>query len=1171
MSAATEAAMPDSCLEAFLVRHNPNWGHPDAAPNVVMKMASTIARYLLITVGSVYIKSKEAPAKDVLKDLVEMSRGVQHPIRGLFLRSYLTQISRDKLPDIGSEYEGEGGTVKDAVDFVLQNFTEMNKLWVRMQHQIWRRKKTRREEDERRRRRGEEEDERRRREKKRREKKGREKKRREGGGEEEKKDGDLKNETDERSRGEHGREKNKGGGGEKNKGGGGEKNKGGGGGEKDKTKGGGVEEKKTRGGGGEKDMMKGGGGGGEKKKEDKTKGGGGEKKKRRREEEEEEDRRRRRKRKEEERRRRKEEEEEEEGRRRKEELEERRRRTEEEEKTTRGGRGGGEEDRGGGGGGGPAGSGEEEEERRRRRRRREGQDERRGKEEKEEERRRGRRTCRISMAMTKNKKKKRIRRRRRRRKEEDKEEEERRRRKEEEEEEEEKKRRKGGGGEKKRTKGGGEEEEEEGGGGGGGFTPMALAATRAADVDWFLTGQLNWEGRWQLDEEEQRRRRAWRQQLRRAGFVMAASHWRIPLCEAVGLLSNKQYCSPWTVVHLQSTVGMHVCTILTSGFFFPGTCQGLPKEKEKREKERSQLRDLVGKNLLVLSQLEGVDLDMYKSEVLPRILEQVVNCKDEIAQYYLMDCLIQVFPDDFHLQTLETLLGACPQLQPTVDVKTVMSQLMERLSNYAQAYPDVLPEFLEVDAFNKLRAAVARVVAAQPDMPLVGAVSLHVALLTFVLRVHSTHLEYVDQVLGACGKIIEGKGRIKDSKATKQLVALLSAPLEKYNDVVTVLKLKHYSHIMEHLDYETNKVMAVVIIQSIMKNSTYINDAEKVEALFELLKELIRDGPDAPPFEELDREDFAEEQNLVARLVHMLVNQDPEEMFKILTTAKQHFLKGGPQRLTFTLPPIVFQALKLVRELQSEEHPDDAPVTSKKVFQFLLQTVESLASIPAPELALRLYLQCAEAAGDCDLEPMAYEFFTQAFLLYEEDITDSKAQLTAIHLIIGALQRTNVFGVENRDTLTHKATGYSAKLLKKQDQCRAVYASSHLFWSNDEGGVRDGERVLLCLKRALRIANAAQQMTSAMRGHSGPVTLFVEILNKYLYYFDKGSPSVTTKVLQDLLELITIEMKSEMTAQDPATDAFYASTERHINFQKQKGGTIGGAYAALQLPSTQTT
>lgn len=92
--------------------------------------------------------------------------------------------------------------------------------------------------------------------------------------------------------------------------------------------------------------------------------------------------------------------------------------------------------------------------------------------------------------------------------------------------------------------------------------------------------------------------------------------------------------------------------------------------------------------------------------------------------------------------------------------------------------------------------------------------------------------------------------------------------------------------------------------------------------------------------------------------------------------------------------------------------------------------------------------------------------------------------MTAIHLIIGTLQRMNVFGVENRDTLTHKATGviaqllarafhknfilhltlvilfvqYSAKLLKKSDQCRAVYACSHLFWVEDHDGIKDGER-----------------------------------------------------------------------------------------------------------------
>lgn len=63
-------------------------------------------RYLLITVGAVYIKAKEASRRDILKDLVEMCRGVQHPLRGLFLRNYLLQSTRNMLPDTGEDESG---------------------------------------------------------------------------------------------------------------------------------------------------------------------------------------------------------------------------------------------------------------------------------------------------------------------------------------------------------------------------------------------------------------------------------------------------------------------------------------------------------------------------------------------------------------------------------------------------------------------------------------------------------------------------------------------------------------------------------------------------------------------------------------------------------------------------------------------------------------------------------------------------------------------------------------------------------------------------------------------------------------------------------------------------------------------------------------------------------
>jgi vacuolar protein sorting-associated protein 35 len=72
--------------------------------------------------------------------------------------------------------------------------------------------------------------------------------------------------------------------------------------------------------------------------------------------------------------------------------------------------------------------------------------------------------------------------------------------------------------------------------------------------------------------------------------------------------------------------------------------QGHSREREKRELERKELRILVGTNLVRLSQLEGLDMDMYTRIIMPAIFEQVVNCKDVIAQEYLMEVVIQVRP-----------------------------------------------------------------------------------------------------------------------------------------------------------------------------------------------------------------------------------------------------------------------------------------------------------------------------------------------------------------------------------------------------------------------------------------------------------------------------------------------------------------------------------------------
>lgn len=56
--------------------------------------------------GVAYIKINEYPSKIILRDLVEMCRGVQHPLRGLFLRNYLLQCTKSLLPDTPPKISG---------------------------------------------------------------------------------------------------------------------------------------------------------------------------------------------------------------------------------------------------------------------------------------------------------------------------------------------------------------------------------------------------------------------------------------------------------------------------------------------------------------------------------------------------------------------------------------------------------------------------------------------------------------------------------------------------------------------------------------------------------------------------------------------------------------------------------------------------------------------------------------------------------------------------------------------------------------------------------------------------------------------------------------------------------------------------------------------------------
>lgn len=57
--------------------------------------------YLLVCVGAACIREREISPRETLTDLNELCKGVQQPLRGLFLRYFLVQMVKNVLPDCG--------------------------------------------------------------------------------------------------------------------------------------------------------------------------------------------------------------------------------------------------------------------------------------------------------------------------------------------------------------------------------------------------------------------------------------------------------------------------------------------------------------------------------------------------------------------------------------------------------------------------------------------------------------------------------------------------------------------------------------------------------------------------------------------------------------------------------------------------------------------------------------------------------------------------------------------------------------------------------------------------------------------------------------------------------------------------------------------------------------
>ncbi|GMG04420.1 hypothetical protein B5S33_g4904 [[Candida] boidinii] len=687
--------------------------------------------------------------------------------------------------------------------------------------------------------------------------------------------------------------------------------------------------------------------------------------------------------------------------------------------------------------------------------------------------------------------------------------------------------------------------------------------------------------------------------------------------------------------------------------------QGHSSERIKRTKERKELQILVGSNLVRLSQLDNIDTTYYRDYILPTILEQIVQCRDVIAQEYLLDVIIQVFPDEFHLVTLDDFLDTTLKLNPEVSLKKIFLTLINRLIDFKKREPEFVTELIsKVDKLS-IQDQEAKSVAEesedtnQPDQTVGDDNSEDTRNTDFFTKLISyvTKLNHVKTDLSNAdfASILEGICKISifyypnkysnidilfeyainryqnvkdnDDPLTEQCwKLLLLSPIHNFENVKSILELNNnFENFLGLQKISIKRSISLKIMDNLLNNQILITEEDEVERIFTILDCIIKsEGQDNLTMQKLgiqrstllfggnnddssnstndinggsndtvDSMEIVVQQEKIAKLLHLIYNKNCYKQLSLLTIAKGYLQNSG-LRIRYTYPTLVHILLKTIRKLKLSRklRTNEQKLKAKSFFNFVSTIINSLLETYSNStntttisyislICLNLNLLGAQIADEVELIDISYEFFIESFVIYEQNIVDSRLQFQSLVNIISKLHNCNNLiktDMDNYDILIAKTALYGSKLLKKTDQCRAVYLASHLWWvvkevedeqsvddndedvnnrnDTDEEDVdsqpkqislkKDNRRVLECLQKSLRIADGCLDTNASLE-------LFIEILNRSLYYFIHGNELITVKYINGLIELIQNNLKASVNSKNIQKDEFKIDTpEKHF-------------------------
>ena len=588
-------------------------------------------------------------------------------------------------------------------------------------------------------------------------------------------------------------------------------------------------------------------------------------------------------------------------------------------------------------------------------------------------------------------------------------------------------------------------------------------------------------------------------------------------------------------------------------------------EKAKRDKEREELKVLIGESMTKLSSLENLNLEIYEEIVLPKLLNIILNSKDQLSQQYLMECIIHAFPDSYNVKCIESLLEATSNLEEGVDIGIIFVSLMQKLGNYfgrfnksdenenengndkqifetaQNIYPALLKNFKGYMNQNLNNKEINTVEDLNKIFNLIS------SFIKFSIQCAPKEQKFAS-INNIFALTLELANRYKNNMTEENLNKISALLIEPLTNGMNIFRMNDFIPLMNFLNIKSRKNIGIKLIETLINNANEgktnlekLDSLDSLDKILKYIKPLLTNSKDA-----IQEEDYVyeAEQSVVCKLIYIIRTNNIETIYKILNDLKNIFSHGGPNRRKYTMPPLALRIIKFCHDItlcyenklglipekkkknkfvkEIIESLDISKIENDEIFYKLISNIYKLLkealdiiSQEQPELGFKLYLNAASQANsiNCNKEKfqkLCINFIKTAMSIYDEgryDLTHKYEMLIQISSLLLTINIKN----EDVEEIINQLIKNSDNMKQREEQCKSMLILSQIYFSI----FKDSKKVIECLNKARRYADFA--MTNPPN-----LILFVEYLNKILFFIEQDIKIVEIKQeeINDLIELI---------------------------------------------------